>query len=83
MVFAFDNTRRFSPVAFTSGLGLRGAMGVHGAGSLRSEKSKQRSTWLDPVRDTVLAREVAKRLFERGEALDCLSTGRRLVQTRT
>ncbi|MCC2652445.1 MAG: methyltransferase type 11 [Microvirga sp.] len=34
--------------------------------------------WLDPVRETVLARGVAQRLFERGEALECVWTGARL-----
>jgi SAM-dependent methyltransferase len=34
--------------------------------------------WLDPERDTTLARSVAQRLIERGEVLHCVWTGARL-----
>lgn len=34
--------------------------------------------WLDPARDTALARDVSKRLMERGEAVRCVWSGSRL-----
>jgi hypothetical protein len=35
-------------------------------------------TWLDPLRDTQLARAVAKRLLDQGQRIDCVWTGVRL-----
>jgi hypothetical protein len=54
---------------------------AHGLAIIKSVSpgvAEQALTWIDPTRDTELARSVARRLFKEGRRVHCVWTGARL-----
>lgn len=66
------------PVLITEWARLIQGFGLRMGRTVAPGEAEGALLWLDPARDTALARDVAKRLMSRGETVRCVWTGSRL-----
>ncbi|RAK66398.1 class I SAM-dependent methyltransferase [Phenylobacterium kunshanense] len=66
------------PVLITEWARLIQGFGLRMGRTVAPGEAEGALLWLDPARDTALARDVAKRLMARGETVRCVWTGSRL-----